>query len=113
MERAEVVGLLLPHAGRYVELVMLAVSLLACVVMWVLARRIRGAELSTRHFSSNAVHEAAYQRLRNTYLSVYTLATCAAHVLRMCRACAAYVPCICVPSTTATRAAGYRHTCRW
>ena len=72
-------GELLPHPARYIELVLLIVALSACVLMWLVARRVRGVdELSSSLASSSstsAAHESAYRRLRNSYLCVYALAT--------------------------------------
>ena len=68
---------LLPH-GRSIELLLLALALGTCAVMYIVARVLKRSDsaenLSPRSGKENAAHEAAYRGLRNTYLSVYALA---------------------------------------
>jgi len=69
---------MLPHPGRYIELVMLVVAFSACLLMWIVARRVRGYDELSQPLNggtATATHEASYKRLRNLYLCVYTLAT--------------------------------------
>ena len=72
---------LLPHPGQYIELVMLIVAFTTCVIMWVVARRVRGYDelsqplIDSAASNAAAEHEEAYRRLRNKYLCVYALAT--------------------------------------
>jgi hypothetical protein len=69
-----------PVSSRWIELVLFAVTLKLCLIMWLIARRAQsragygkvyagGAESDQR-----ARHEAVYQRLRNVYMPVYALA---------------------------------------
>ena len=61
--------------GRYIELVMLNVALCACLVMWCFARDASGLdEIGGESPPVRKEAEAVYRRLRNRYLSVYTLA---------------------------------------
>ena len=66
------------------ELTLLASASLACIIMWVLARRTKRGDAEYSAVESTALteeaieahgHEATYRRLRNLYLSVYALAT--------------------------------------
>jgi hypothetical protein len=68
--------------GRWIELVLLGVTLKACVAMWLIARRTQRHDAEYSAVSADpgdaltaAAREAAYLRLRNLYLSVYALAT--------------------------------------
>ena len=67
--------------GRLIEVILLGISLKACFVMWIIARRTKHDDEfadyddKIRGGDNRAQHEAVYRRLRNLYLSVYACAT--------------------------------------
>ena len=64
--------------SRIIEVVLFAATLSLCLVMWVVARRVRRAEeqpLVDGVVDERPKLEQSYRELRNLYLSVYALAT--------------------------------------
>jgi len=62
---------------RLVESVLLVLALTACLTMWALSRQLQQpyASATLSATMDSRTHEATYCRLRNSYLSVYGLAT--------------------------------------